>query len=264
LILRHQLGKKATEIANDVAGVQGRSDFKEVGYRPALYEIGSSSATCGGEKLETRETFKEDILKALRDPKACNIGVYGLGGVGKTSLVKEVAEIAKQQKLFDAVVVALVSNTPDIKKIQGAIADMLGLKFEEESTDGRGSRLKERIKAEKSVLVILDDIWQPLELEKVGIPSNKEHIGCKLLMTSRTQDVLLIMDVQKDFTFRLELLSETETWSLFQSKAGDVVNDISLNNLATQIAKECKGLPLLIVTVASGLKIKDISVWKVA
>ncbi|WJX81759.1 hypothetical protein P8452_64603 [Trifolium repens] len=262
LILRHQLGKKAIEIANDVVGVQGRSDFNDVGYRPALYEIGSSSATCGGEKLETRETFKEDILKALRDPKACNIGVYGLGGVGKTSLVKEVAEIAKQQKLFDAVVVALVSNTPDIKKIQGVIADMLGLKFEEESTDGRASRLKERIKAEKSVLVILDDIWQPLELEKVGIPSNKEHIGCKLLMTSRTQDVLLIMDVQKDFTFRLELLSETETWRLFQSKAGDVVNDISLNNLATQIAKECKGLPLLIVTVASGLKSKDISVWK--
>ncbi|WJX76286.1 hypothetical protein P8452_59725 [Trifolium repens] len=265
LILRHQLGKNATEIANDVAGVQGRrSDFNEVGYLPR-FEIGSSSsATPGGEKLETRESFKEDILKALtlRDPKACNIGVYGLGGVGKTSLVKEVAEIAKQQKLFDAVVVALVSNTPDIKKIQWVIADMLGLKFEEKSTDGRAFRLKERIKAEKSVLVILDDIWQPLELEKVGIPSNKEHIGCKLLMTSRTQDVLLIMDVQKDFTFRLELLSETETWSLFQSKAGDVVNDISLNNLATQIAKECKGLPLLIVTVASGLKGKDIPTWK--
>ncbi|WJX81760.1 hypothetical protein P8452_64604 [Trifolium repens] len=262
LILRHQLGKKATEIADDVAGVQGRrSDFNEVGYLPR-YEIGSSSWLPGGEKLETRETFKEDILEALRDPKASNIGIYGLGGVGKTFLVKEIADIAIQQKLFDAVVIPLVSNAPDIEKIQWVIADMLGLKFEEKSTDVRAMRLKERIKAEKSVLIILDDIWQPLELEKVGIPSNKEHIGCKLLMTSRTQDVLLKMHVQKDFTFRLELLSEKETWSLFQSMAEDVVNDISLNNLATQIAKECKGLPLLIVTVASGLKSKDISVWK--
>ncbi|MCI44018.1 disease resistance protein, partial [Trifolium medium] len=111
--------------------VQGRrSDFNEVAYLPALNEIGSSSATCVGEKLETRELFKEGILKALKDPKACNIGVYGFGGVGKTFLVKEVAEIAKQQKLFDAVVITLVSQTPDIKEIQGVIADMLGLRFE--------------------------------------------------------------------------------------------------------------------------------------
>jgi hypothetical protein len=32
--------------------------------------------------------------------------------------------------------------------------------------------------------------------------------------------------------------------------AEDVVNDKSLNNLATKIAKQCVGLPLLIVTVA--------------
>ncbi|GAU35302.1 hypothetical protein TSUD_389270 [Trifolium subterraneum] len=267
LILRHKLGKIATKIANDVAGFQGRSDFNEVGYLPALDEIASSSATCVGEKLEgyssSREFFKEGILKALKDPKACKIGVYGLGGVGKTFLVNEVAEIAKQQKLFDVVVIALVSETPDIKKIQGVIADMLGLTFGEESTDGRANRLKMRIIAEKTVLIILDDIWQPLELEKVGIPSNKEHIGCRLLMTSRTQDVLQKMAVQKDFTFRLELLSEIETWSLFQSMADDVDNnDTSLNNLATQIAKKCAGLPLLIVTMASGLKSKDISAWK--
>ncbi|GAU35308.1 hypothetical protein TSUD_389330 [Trifolium subterraneum] len=261
LILRHQLGKIATKIANDVAEVQGRSDFKEVGYLPALDEIASSSAARGVENLETRETFKEDILKALKDPKACNIGVYGIGGVGKTFLVKEVAKIAKQQ-LFDEVVIALVSKTPDIKEIQGVIADMLGLTFGEESIDGRANRLKMRIKAEKSILVILDDIWQPLELEKVGIPSNKEHIGCKLFMTSRTQDVLQNMSAQKDFTFRLELLSDVETRILFQSTVEDVYNDISFKDVATQIAKQCAGLPLLIVTVASGLKSKDISAWK--
>ncbi|GAU35304.1 hypothetical protein TSUD_389290 [Trifolium subterraneum] len=240
LILRHQLGKKSTKIANDVVGVQGRSDFNEIGYLPVLDEIASSSsATCGGEKFETRELFKEGILKALRDPKACTIGVYGLGGVGKTFLVKEVADIAKQQKLFDVVVIALVSETPNIEEIQVVIADMLGLTFGEESTYGRADRLKMRIKAEKSVLIILDDIWQPLELERVGIPSNKEHIGCKLLMTSRSQDVLQNMSSQQDFTFRLELLSDAETWSLFQSTAEDAVNNICFKDVATQIAKRC-------------------------
>ncbi|MCI55431.1 CC-NBS-LRR resistance protein, partial [Trifolium medium] len=89
-----------------------------VAYLPVLDGIATSSATRGGEKLETRETFKEDILKALKDPKTCKIGVFGIGGVGKTFLVEEVAKIAKQQKLFDEVVIANVSKTPDIKKIQ--------------------------------------------------------------------------------------------------------------------------------------------------
>jgi len=201
-------------------------------------------------------------LKALRDPKACNIGVYGLSGVGKTTLVKEVSEIAKQLKLFDAVVFAVVSKTPDIKEIQGVIADMLGLRFEEETTAGRAYRLRKRIEDEKIVLVILDDIEQSFKLEKVGIPSNKEHTGCKLLMTSKNQDVLLKLDVQKDFTFRLELLSKTETWSLFQSTAGDVLNDIRFKDVADKIAIKCAGLPLLIVTMASGLRSKDIAAWK--
>lgn len=262
VILRRRLGKITTKITNDVAEVQRRNDFKEVALPTFLDEFASSSAACGGEKLETRESFKEDILNALRDPKACNIGVYGLGGVGKTTLVKEVFKIAKQLKLFDAVVFAVVSKTPDIKEIQGVIADMLDLRLEEETTAGRAYRLRKRIEDEKTVLVILDDIWQSFEMEKVGIPSNKEHIGCKFLMTSKNQEVLLKLDVQKDFTFRVELLSKRETWSLFQSTAGDVVNDIRLKYVAAQIAIKCAGLPLLIVTMASGLKSKDIAAWK--
>ncbi|XP_058755538.1 uncharacterized protein LOC131628728 isoform X2 [Vicia villosa] len=262
LITRYRLGRKTAEIATDVAGVFGRGDFNQVGHLPALNESASSSAAGGAEKLMTRESFKESIMKALRDPKAHNIGVYGLGGVGKTTLVNEVFEIAKQQKLFDAVVIARVSKTPDIKEIQGVIADMLGLRFEEETTAARAYRLRKRIEAEKTVLVILDDIWLTFDLEKMGIPSSKEHNGCKLLMTSKSQDVLRKLDVQKDFTFRLEHLNEVETWSLFQSMAGDVVNDIGLKGVATQIAQNCAGLPLLIVTVARGLKSKDIHVWK--
>ncbi|PNX79865.1 putative CC-NBS-LRR resistance protein [Trifolium pratense] len=90
----------------------------------------------------------------------------------------------------------------------------------------------------------VDNIWTMLDLKKVGIPFGNEHNGCKLLMTSRDQDVLLQMDVPWDFTFKLELMSENETWRLFQFMVGDVVKDNDLKDVAIQVAQKCESLPL--------------------
>ncbi|XP_061346314.1 disease resistance protein RPS2-like, partial [Gastrolobium bilobum] len=259
LILRHKLSRKASKIANVVVEVQGKGKFDPVCYLPPLDGVGSTSSTGGNEKLETRESIKEDIMHALRDPKVRNIGVYGLGGMGKTHMVMEVAQIAKQDKLFDAVVMANVSKTPDLRTIQGEIADLLGLRFDEETVVGRASRLRQRIKVEKTILVILDDIWTKLDLKKVGIPSEDEHSACKLLMTSRNKDVLVEMDAK--LNFKVVVLNEAETWKLFQLMAGDVVKDINLHDIANQVAKKCAGFPLRLVTVARALKNKDIHAW---
>ncbi|GAU50692.1 hypothetical protein TSUD_410480 [Trifolium subterraneum] len=180
-----------------------------------------------------------------------------------TNLVEKVKIIAEQLKLFDKVVKAEVTENPDFKRIQGEIADSLGLRFDEETIFGRANRLRERIKMEKSILVILDNIWSMLDLKKVGIPIGNEHNGCKLLMTSRNQDVLVQMDVPNDFTFKLELMSENETWNLFQSMVGDVIKDNNLKDVAIQVAQKCEGLPLRVVTVACAMKNKrDVQSWK--
>ncbi|XP_039691005.1 disease resistance protein At4g27190 [Medicago truncatula] len=263
LILRHQLSRKATKIAKDVVQVQGKGIFDQVGYLPPL-DVVAASSTRDREKYDTRESLKEDIVKALADSTSCNIGVYGLGGVGKTTLVEKVAQIAKEHKLFDRVVKTEVTKNPDIKRIQGEIADFLSMRFEEETIVGRAQRLRQRIKMEKSILIILDNIWT-LDLKEVGIPVGDGHNGCKLLITSRSQEVLLEMDVPKDFTFKVELMSENESWSLFQFMAGDVVKDRTLKDVAYQVAQKCEGLPLRVVTVACAMKNKrDVHSWKYA
>ncbi|CBI22412.3 unnamed protein product, partial [Vitis vinifera] len=199
-------------------------------------------------------------MVALRDAKINKIGVWGLGGVGKTTLVKQVAEQAAQEKLFDKVVTAAVLETPDLKKIQGELADLLGMKFEEESEQGRAARLYQRMNEEKTILIILDDIWAKLDLEKIGIPSPDHHKGCKLVLTSRNEHILSNeMDTQKDF--RVQPLQEDETWILFKNTAGSIENP-ELQPIAVDVAKECAGLPLAIVTVAKALKNKNVSIWK--
>ncbi|KAE8660039.1 hypothetical protein F3Y22_tig00116959pilonHSYRG00493 [Hibiscus syriacus] len=52
--------------------------------------------------------------------------------------------------------------------------------------DVRAARLLERLKTEKNVLIILDDVWENLEL---GVPTTDEHKGCKILMMSRSLEL---------------------------------------------------------------------------
>ncbi|XP_028780997.1 probable disease resistance protein At4g27220 [Neltuma alba] len=257
---RHQLSRKAKKMAvNATEVMEAKDNIGPLTYLPALEGVGSASAT-GSEKLQSRKKMKEDIVLVLKDPNLRRIGVYGLSGVGKTTLVGEIAKQVKDDKLFDEVVMANISQIADLERIQDEIADILGLRFEESSILGRASRLRQRIKDEKSILVILDDIWDVLEPHKLGIPLN-DHKGCKLLMTSRNLEILQNMETQKDFM--IDILNEDETWSLFEDMVGDVVKDISLHDVATQVAQKCAGLIVLIVAVARALKNKyDFDSWQ--
>ncbi|XP_028789189.1 uncharacterized protein LOC114745206 [Neltuma alba] len=250
---RHQLSRKAKKMAITVAEVkQQKGGIYPLAFLPALEGVGFTSAT-SSEKLGSRKKMKEEIILALRDPNLRRIGVYGLGGVGKTTLVEEIAKQVKDDKLFDQVVMANISPAPDLERIQREIADFLGLRFEEMSIPGRALRLEQRIENEKRILVILDDIWDVLEFKKLGIPSN-DHKGCKLLLTSRDLKILQQLETQKDF--KIDVLNEEEAWNLFKEMVGDVVKDGHLHDKAINIARKCGGLIVLLVTVARALKNK--------
>ena len=257
---RYQLSRAARKKAGDAVQIHGDGHFETVSYRTALQEIRSAPS----EALASRMLVLNQVMEALREENINKIGVWGLGGVGKSTLVKQVAEKAALEKLFNKVVMTSVLQTPDLKRIQGELAYKLGMKFEEESEEGRADQLHQRMNEEKTILVILDDLWAELDLDKIGIPSPADHRykGCKLLLTSRNRDVLSNqMGTQKDF--RVEHLKEDEAWILFENGAGDSIENIpDLKRTAMEVAKECSGLPIAIVTVATALKNKSESIWK--
>ncbi|KAL6311654.1 hypothetical protein AAG906_025733 [Vitis piasezkii] len=254
---RYQLSREARKKAGVAVQILGDRQFEKVSYRAPLQEIRSAPS----EALQSRMLTLNEVMEALRDANINRIGVWGMGGVGKSTLVKQVAEQANQEKLFEKVVNVSVLQTPDLERIQRELADWLGMKFEEESEQGRAARLHQRMKAEKTILIILDDLWAELELEKVGIPSPDDHKGCKLVLTSRNKQVLSNeMGTQKDF--RVQLLQEDEAWILFKNRAGDSIENPDLRPIAIEVAKECAGLPIAIVTVATALKNKSLSIWK--
>ncbi|KAK9218909.1 hypothetical protein WN943_007547 [Citrus x changshan-huyou] len=258
---RYQLSKKAEREANAIVGLHEKGRFDSVSFRTIPEETWLKS-TQDFMHFESRKSTLKGILDALSNRNFNMIGVYGMGGIGKTTLVKEVGRQVKENNLFEKVISSRVSQTPQIKNIQGEIAEKIGLELAEQSHETvRAGRLLERLKKETKILIILDDFWGSLDLEAIGIPLADDNGGCKVLLTARSQDVLSCkMDCQQNFF--VDVLNEKEARSLFRKVTGDCIDNGELKSVATEVVQKCAGLPIAIVPMAKALKNKCLHEWK--
>ncbi|KAK4729055.1 hypothetical protein R3W88_022043 [Solanum pinnatisectum] len=211
-----------------------------------------------GQSAATRNLNK--ILQHLEDDKVCIIGVFGTGGVGKTTLVKNLNnEILKtdmsSSKLSFGVVVWVTVPKPliDIKKVQAQIVSRLNLKVDkEESVESIASKIYQRHMQEESFLLILDDVWEAINLDHIGVPKLEHPARSKVIITSRSLDACKQM--KTDTEMKVYTLDEDESWQLFVNNAGDFANIEQIQPFAKEIARECDGLPLAITLWEDALK----------
>ncbi|KAG8372066.1 hypothetical protein BUALT_Bualt12G0027900 [Buddleja alternifolia] len=242
--------KKATEVMNELLGDCKFNPISQPAPPPARGPI-----TIGETyEFETRKQIEKDIMEALRGGEVNLLGICGMGGVGKTTMAKRIMKRARAEDLFDEILMVVVSQSVDMFKIQREISELLGLELKEESLQARAHKLRARLMGTKRTLVVLDDVWKILKLEESGIPCESGVKGCTLLLTSRDRDVFNEMDVKK--VCALRILPEEEAWFLFREKVGTCVDDQDLVSIAKEVAKECKGLPIALVTVGRALKDK--------
>ncbi|KAM2062179.1 hypothetical protein ACFX1T_047156 [Malus domestica] len=259
LISYHQLSRKSTKLVRKIEEHENKKkEFSGVSYKAPVEDI-SAIASDEYMAFESRISVVKEIVTELKKPDINKIGVYGLGGVGKTTLAKEVYREAVKEKLFDDVVIILnVKEKNDDEKILKEIAKKLGMDVDESKDMGtRANLLRARIKDGKT-LVILDDVLERIDFEAVGLVGVPK---CNLLFTSRERKVLF-HDMRTQTNFELGFLKENESWSLFEKMAGNVVKDNRILKEATQLAKKCGGLPVLVVAVASALRESSLEEWK--
>ncbi|GAY67732.1 hypothetical protein CUMW_258880 [Citrus unshiu] len=213
--------------------------------------------------LQDRGKFNT-ITEALKKGSTKMVGLHGLGGVGKTTLAKFVGNQLRQQKIFDEVGIATVSQDPNIINVQSELAKSLGWVLDEVEEQERADRLRLMFSESKSskILVILDDVWNELELETIGIPIGDRGNRCKILLTTRIQPVCDSMGC--DTRIQLGVLKREEGLALLRKHAGIDVADSTLIDVSKRVAGECKGLPLAIKAVGSALRGKGFGEWKVA
>ncbi|GMN67043.1 hypothetical protein TIFTF001_036102 [Ficus carica] len=202
----------------------------------------------------TFEKKREEIWARLINNEVTRIGVHGMGGSGKTTVLKQINDrLLESKDKFDNVIWATVSKDSDVLSLQYKLARMLELDLSYDDGEARASKLRTRLEAKKRFVLILDDLWEPLNsLHDIGIPEPTHQNGCKLMLTTRSRDVCRKMSCEP---IEMELLSQTEALDLFLEKVGREVSSVpSLKEVVDRIVKECARLPLAIVTIAGSLK----------
>ncbi|KAI9187249.1 hypothetical protein LWI28_025950 [Acer negundo] len=204
------------------------------------------------------------IMDLLNDDDVLRIGVWGMGGVGKTTLVKNLNNQLKgsSSTQFGIVIWATVSRNPDLKKVQIQLAERLNLKTSlEESVQRLAIQLHQRLQ-KKKFLLILDDVWETIDLDSLGVPQPQpeDHTGSKIILTSRSLEVCREMKTDKEV--KVKVLNDEESWQLFTVNAGMVATSEYIEPIARSVARECSGLPLAITIVGSVMRGKTmIELW---
>ncbi|GER48193.1 disease resistance protein [Striga asiatica] len=217
------------------------------------------------------ETVKVVLQRAwefLTDINTETIGIYGMGGVGKTSIVKEINNklLKDDETHFEFVIWVTASKDSNVEKLQKDIAREVGLCFDEEDNEMRRARkLSEALRRRRKFLLIIDDLWEAFSLENVGIPICSSLRVGKLLITTRSLRVCRRMEVEREI--EVGVLTQQDSWDLFQQKVGQgiVLNSPKIHELAKKVAKECGGLPLALVTIGRAMRNETkIKYWQTA
>ncbi|KAI9107495.1 hypothetical protein K1719_021532 [Acacia pycnantha] len=262
----YKLGKKAAKMFNNVdnLAVEGKrynENFKIAHRRPP------EPIEMPLDEVVGLDLMFNKVWMSIEEENVGIIGLYGMGGVGKTTLLKKINnELGKRRLGFNFVMWVVVSKEPNLDSIMDSIREFVGI------GDDIWNKCREphvkaakiyKVLKEKKFVLLLDDIWDQLDLKLVGVPYPKDtNFQSKVLFTTRLENVCAKMKVQKKF--KVKILTEKEALELFCMKAGEETLNSHPNipRLAKKMAKECKGLPLALIVLGSSMAGVSVEVWE--
>ncbi|XP_044962108.1 disease resistance protein RPM1-like [Hordeum vulgare subsp. vulgare] len=198
------------------------------------------------------------------------IALLGMGGLGKTTLAANIYRKEREQFQCHAwVSISQTYSREDVLRntIKELFKDNVSALSNTAAMDI--TCLEETLKRfleQKKYLIILDDVWTPQafdDLSRVLIHNDK---GSRLIITTREGDVAAFASPGR--ILKLEALPEDKACDLFHKKAFPTDKNhecpVHLKSLSFEIVSKCKGLPLIIVSVGSLLRVREKTVeeWR--
>nr|TKS08031.1 putative disease resistance protein [Populus alba] len=215
----YRFAKEVDKMLRDVADLKANGDFKEVaGKVPAAPGVPRPSEPTVG--LDS--TFNQ-VWTCLREEKQVGIvGLYGMGGVGKTTLLTRINnESLKTLDYFDIVIWVVVSKDLKLNTVQESIGRIIGCSddlWKNKSLDEKAVDIFNALRRKRFVM-LLDDIWERVDLKKLGVPLPDTNNGSKVVFTTRSEAICGLMDADK--TVKVNCLEGGDAWDLFRKKVGE-------------------------------------------
>ncbi|KAI3516599.1 hypothetical protein L1887_15521 [Cichorium endivia] len=277
LRMRYRTGRNALKITEEIGSlVKENLEIIWSDTQKPLGKVNSKSASTSSPSdvdaqncFKSREKSFKDALEFLQqDHKSQVIALCGMGGVGKTTMMEQLKKTAEDRKMFDWIVKVVVGQKINMFSVQQTIAEYMGQPLTETSIPARADRLRmsfqKMLEGQKKVLVILDDLWEMIELKDIGLSTLPN--GFKLLLTSRYQNVCTQIAVEAKSAFRVisvDVMEELEARNFFWENTGASKQyDHELNRIGNNIVKRCGFLPLAVKLIAKTLQFQQVFVWR--
>uniref|UniRef100_A0A2N9G186 NB-ARC domain-containing protein n=1 Tax=Fagus sylvatica TaxID=28930 RepID=A0A2N9G186_FAGSY len=279
---RHKIATEIQDIKASVQKINERS--KRYGFQ-STYHQGSSSAARNITWHDPRmaslflddtdvvgiETSRDELLGTLVGGSSHRtvISVVGMGGQGKTTLVKKVYDHPTVKGHFDCHSWIPVSQSYNVEDLLRSMIKQFckaRKEFPPEGIDSTDKMLvinkaREYLR-EKRYVVVFDDVWEIDfwgEIEH-ALPDNEK--GGRVMITTRKWEVANFCKKSSlVHVHELQPLPPNDAWELFCKRAfqfdygGHCPPE--LEKLSHYIVEKCEGLPLAIVAIGGLLSTKD-------
>ncbi|PPR81837.1 hypothetical protein GOBAR_AA38874 [Gossypium barbadense] len=251
----HKFGKQIARILQEVKHLKElKRDFSDVASKPPL----PSATQRPSEPTVGLESNFNHVWSSLQKEQVGVIGIYGLGGVGKTTLLNQINNKFHDMSHDYHVIWAVASQNQPIEKVQDQIAKRIGLLAEDRKSIEEKAEAIFKVLCKKKFALLLDDIWEWFDLTRAGVPLPTQQNGSKVIFTTRRLDVCCQMQPNMDNNIRVECLPPGEALKLFEEKVGAETLQMhpDICKLAEAVVEECAGLPLALITIGRAMASK--------
>ncbi|KAH0974600.1 hypothetical protein GBA52_016499 [Prunus armeniaca] len=277
--------KARRRIATDIQGIKSKVRSLYEGHQNYKLDVDLGSSKVQKHQYSQGDALllEEADLVAIGEPKRQLIellmqegghagrqavAVVGMGGLGKTTLAKQVYKDARVKKNFKVHAWITVSQSFKIKKLLRHIVEkifkVIRKPVPEEVDRMDTNQLREKIKKllqHSKYLIVLDDLWHidAWNVINHALPDNK---GSRVMITTRNAFVASVASAScmnnHGMVYHLEPLSPEESWTLLCRKTFQEEScPPNLKEICQCILRKCGGLPLAIVAIGAVLAMKD-------
>ncbi|KAL2509393.1 putative disease resistance protein [Forsythia ovata] len=234
-------------ISEQVVNMKDRNDVEILPARN-LFPAGSSKV---GSSNNSDMVGFDDDLKQIKDrltgqPSKLEIlSIVGMGGIGKTTFVRNVYDDPLIENYFDTRAWTTISQEYNVQKM---LTDLLESTNYQSNIGNLAEKLYKCLKGRR-YLIVLDDLWDTKAWDEVQRLFPDDSNGSRIILTTRLEDVAVYAG-SSSAIHHLSFLSPEKSWNLLhQTVFGKECCPCELEEIGKEIAKNCKGLPLALVVI---------------
>ncbi|KAM5552788.1 hypothetical protein ABKV19_025147 [Rosa sericea] len=258
--------RKALSDAADLSGWTYEEDQSEAEFIKKIVGDLSARVVNPSYDLDVAEhpiglkSCRQNVNRLLDAEENNMVGIWGPGGIGKTTIAKDVFNSIRRE--FDHRCFLADVRSNGLAQLQRRLlSHILGdANLEVSSVDQGVSLIKTRMR-NKKILLILDDVSHSSQLKNLVPSPDCFGPGSRILITTRDKRCLIAHQVNE--VYEVKILDDDQALELFS------LNAFKSNGpphayleLARHAVRYAQGLPLALIVLGSHLFNRSIKEWK--